>query len=132
MKAIKLGPKELLLLLLVAITGVMALRDRLPASPAEIAQIGRMAATNGIALHEYEQAIAFDPSMSIRDARRLREKIGRMNVSLAPTQRFEDSRSGDDWWKIHVRPLVPYALGALGAAIALQLSRVRRKRHTIA
>jgi len=71
--------------------------------------------------------------MSIREARQLREKIGNMNVSRAPASRFEEARSDDDaWWQIHIRPFVPYALGALGAAIALQISHIRRKRHAAA
>jgi len=133
MKAIKLGATEIVLLVLITVTGAMALRDRLPASLAEIAQIGRLAATSTSAMREYKQAIESDPSMSIREARQLREKIGNMNVSRAPASRFEEARSDDDaWWQIHIRPFVPYALGALGAAIALQISHIRRKRHAAA
>ena len=130
MKAIKLGATEIVLLVLITVTGAMALRDRLPASLAEIAQIGRLAATSTSAMREYKQAIESDPSMSIREARQLREKIRNMNVSRAPASRFEEARSDDDaWWQIHIRPFVPYALGA---AIALQISHIRRKRHTAA
>jgi hypothetical protein len=75
MKAIKLGATEIVLLVLITVTGAMALRDRLPASLAEIAQIGRLAATSTSAMREYKQAIESDPSMSIREARQLREKI---------------------------------------------------------
>jgi hypothetical protein len=133
MKAIKLGATEIVLLVLITVTGAMALRDRLPASLAEIAQIGRLAATSTSAMREYKQAIESDSSMSIREARQLREKIGNMNVSRAPASRFEEARSDDDaWWQIHIRPFVPYALGALGAAIALQISHIRRKRHAAA
>jgi len=133
MKAIKLGATEIVLLVLITVTGAMALRDRLPASLAEIAQIGRLAATSTSAMREYKQAIESDPSMSIREARQLREKIRNMNVSRAPASRFEEARSDDDaWWQIHIRPFVPYALGALGAAIALQISHIRRKRHAAA
>jgi len=46
MKAIKLGATEIVLLVLITVTGAMALRDRLSASLAEIAQIGRLAATS--------------------------------------------------------------------------------------
>lgn len=133
MKAIKLGATEIVLLVLITVTGAMALRDRLPASLAEIAQIGRLAATSTSAMRGYKQAIESDPSMSIREARQLRERIGNMNVSRAPASRFEEARSDDDaWWQIHIRPFVPYALGALGAAIALQISHIRRKRHAAA
>ena len=133
MKAMKLGATEIVLLVLITVTGAMALRDRLPASLAEIAQIGRLAATSTSAMREYEEAIESDRSMSIREARQLREKIGNMNVSRAPASRFEEARSDDDaWWQIHIRPFVPYALGALGAAIALQISHIRRKRHAAA
>ena len=133
MKAIKLGATEIVLLVLITVTGAMALRDRLSASLAEIAQIGRLAATSTSAMREYKQAIESDPSMSIREARQLREKIRNMNVSRAPASRFEEARSDDDaWWQIHIRPFVPYALGALGAAIALQISHIRRKRHAAA
>lgn len=122
-----------MLLVLITVTGAMALRDRLPASLAEIAQIGRLAATSTSAMREYKQAIESDPSMSIREARQLREKIRNMNISRAPASRFEEARSDDDaWWQIHIRPFVPYALGALGAAIAVQISHIRRKRHTVA
>jgi hypothetical protein len=42
------------------------------------------AATNVSAMREYEQAIASEPSMSIRDARLLREKINNMSRQRAP------------------------------------------------
>ena len=133
MKASTLGAKEMLLLVLIAVTGAMALRDRLPASQVEIAQIGKLASVSASTMHEYEQAIESDPSMSIREARQLRERIASINDSRASALRFEDAHNDDNaWWRIHIRPFVPYALGALGAAIALQISRVRRKRHTIA
>lgn len=123
----------MLLLALIAVTGAMMLRDRLPASQVEIAQIGKLASVSASTMHEYEQAIESDPSMSIREARQLRERIASINGSRASALRFEDAHNADTaWWRIHIHPFVPYALGALGAAIALQISRVRRKRHTIA
>lgn len=133
MNAIKLGPKEMALLLLIAITGAMALRDRLPASQAEIVQIGRLAATNVSAMREYYQSIESEPSMSIREARQLREKIEIMSGPSAPASHLDFGQSDDDaWWRVHIRPLVPYVLGAIGVVVALQISRARRNRHTFA
>jgi hypothetical protein len=127
MAAIKLGWKETLLLALIAITGAMALRDRLPASQAEISQIGRLASSNVTAMREYEQAIASDSSISIRDARMLRERVTR--ASRAPVVSFEGAKSdGDAWWLTHVHPYVPYAVGVIGAVAAYLLARVRGNR----
>lgn len=63
------------------------------------------AATNVSAMREYEQAIASEPSMSIRDARLLREKINNMSRQRASALPFENSRSEDDaWWlRIFIR-----------------------------
>jgi hypothetical protein len=71
MKPITLGAKDVLLLVLIAVTGAIALRDRLPASQVEIAQIGKLASVSASAMHEYEHAIESDSSMSIREARQL-------------------------------------------------------------
>ncbi|MBC8641585.1 hypothetical protein IAG25_32700 [Caballeronia sp. EK] len=133
MKANRLGAAEILLLALIAVSGVMALRDRLPASKSEIARIGRLAAANANATYAYESAVASDPSMSIREARQLREKIASMSAYHAPALHVEEKRSDDDaWWQNHVRPLVPYAVGGIAAAVAMQLARIRRKRQAVA
>ena len=71
----KLGVVDKALLALVALTAAMWLRDQLPASGVELAEVQALAAHNEAAHAAVVAALSADPSPNRREARQLRERV---------------------------------------------------------
>ncbi|MEW6339656.1 MAG: hypothetical protein RXR20_25300 [Paraburkholderia sp.] len=75
MKIPKMGCGEVFLVALIVLTTVMWLRDRLPASAAEIRGMQALAASNEAAQRVVASRLADGSSLSSSDVRRLRERV---------------------------------------------------------
>ncbi|MEX3960232.1 hypothetical protein [Trinickia sp. EG282A] len=74
-KLSRLGMVEKALLALVVLTAVMWLRDQLPASGVELAEVRALAAHNAAARAAVSETLSADPSPNRREARQLRERV---------------------------------------------------------
>lgn len=71
----KLGMVDKALLALVVLTAAMWLRDQLPASGVELAEVQALAGRNEAARQAVAATLAADPSPNKREARQLRERV---------------------------------------------------------
>lgn len=149
MKIPKMGCTEFFLFALIALTSVMWLRDRLPASRDEIRGVRALAASNEDAQRVVAYRLASGSNLSKGEARRLRERVAAIEAAVSrpipsvAAQRlaFERERLTDQpflemtnsdkfrWMLIGIGRHIELIIGALVGLCALAVTHKRRIRN---